>query len=441
MSTIEAINESARLLQEAARYIPGGVNTARRNIDPPVCLRRGAGPYVEDIAGNRYLDFHGAYGAVFLGHSHPGVVQRVRATIEEAVLFGVGVTEGEVLLAEKIVQHVPSAEQVLLCLSGSEATFHAIRLARAVTGRAKILKFQGSYNGGHDYVLRNTLSSPERVGRRDPGSSGMLDCAVDNTLVARYNDVDDVRAQASRHGEDLAAVILEPVLHNAPAILPNPGFLQAVRAIADDVGAVLIFDEIVTGFRHAIGGYQASCGVLPDLTAIGKALGNGFPIAAVCGRYDLMQHYNTTAAGDVFFAGTYNGHAAGTAAALATIQELEDDSLYDHVYRLGDRMRSGLREILARCGIPGVVSGHGSLFALSFMEPPLSTYEDALRADLDLALAYRRDLLARGIFMMPPHSGRDHISAGHNSSQINLTLEAIEGALRTALDARARSSG
>src|ERR671922_579507 len=207
---------SADLLDRAAEVIPGGVNTCRRRSDPRICFRRGAGAHLFDLDGRRYVDYHAAYGAIFLGHSHPAVTRRVSAAIRETVLFGVGVTDAEVALAEKIVRHVPSAEQVVVCNSGSEATYHAIRLARGVTGREKIVKFQGCYDGFHDYVLRNVLSAPELVGRRDPQSKGMLDAAVDATLVCRFNDLGDVEAQVGRHPDQVAAIILEPIAHNSP---------------------------------------------------------------------------------------------------------------------------------------------------------------------------------------------------------------------------------
>jgi glutamate-1-semialdehyde 2,1-aminomutase len=205
---VAAVDRSRALLERAKRVIPGGVNTARRKIDPPLCIDRGQGAYVEDVDGNQYIDYHAAYGAILLGHSYPSVTDRVRATMDHQVLFGVGTTELEVQLAEKIVEHVPCAEQVVLCGSGSEATYHALRLARAVTGRDKIIKFQGHYHGFHDYVLRNTTSEPQMIGKRDPASTGMLDAAIDATLVARYNDAESVRALFREHGSDIAAVIL-----------------------------------------------------------------------------------------------------------------------------------------------------------------------------------------------------------------------------------------
>src|SRR5215211_1918388 len=205
------MSASAELLDAAAEVIPGGVNTCRRRSEPRLCFRRGDGAYLEDLDGRRFVDYHAAYGAILLGHSHPAVVARVASAIEETVLFGVGVTEAEVALARKIVEHVPSAEQAVVCNSGSEATYHAIRLARGVTGRQKLIKFQGCYNGFHDYVLRNVMSTRARLGRRDPHSSGMLEAAVDATLVCRYNDLEDVERTLGRNDGEVAAVIVEPI--------------------------------------------------------------------------------------------------------------------------------------------------------------------------------------------------------------------------------------
>jgi glutamate-1-semialdehyde 2,1-aminomutase len=433
------MNASEALLASAAEVIPGGVNTCRRRSDPRLCFRSGAGAYLEDLDGRRYLDYHAAYGAVFLGHSHPAVTERVSRAIEHTVLFGVGVTEAEVALARKLTQHVPSIEQAVVCNSGSEATYHAIRLARGVTQRALIIKFQGCYNGFHDYVLRNVLSRPDGVGRRDPHSAGMLDAAVDATLVCRYNDLDDVRAMLERHADQVAAVVVEPVAHNSPGLLPRPGFLEGLRSLCDASGALLIFDEVITGFRHHIGGYQAICGVMPDLTTMGKAIANGFPLAAIGGRREHLERFNTTAAGDVHFGGTYNGNAVAVEAGLGTISQLEDGRVHEHVFALGERMRAGLAEVAARVGVPAVVGGFGSLFVLCFMEGPLETYEDVLRNDDTLFGAYRRELIKRGVFEMPESLGRSHISAAHTSEDIDRSLEAAEDSLRAAIDALARA--
>jgi glutamate-1-semialdehyde 2,1-aminomutase len=343
------------------------------------------------------------------------------------------VTEAEVALAAKIVEHVPSAEQVVVCNSGSEATYHAIRLARGVTGREKIIKFQGCYNGFHDYVLRNVLSPPELVGRRDPQSRGMLEAAIDATEVCRFNDLDDVRRVLDANPEQVAAVIVEPIAHNSPGILPQDGFLEGLRALCDATGALLIFDEVITGFRHHLGGYQAICGVTPDLTTLGKAIANGFPIAAIAGRRAHMEHFNTNPAGDVHFGGTYNGNAVAVEAALATIEHLERHDVHAHVYRLGERMRSGLAEIAAEAGVEAIVGGYGSLFVLCFMGGPLRSYEDVLRNDAERFGRYRRGLVARGVFEMPESLGRSHISASHTDEDIDRSLEVARDALASAL--------
>src|SRR5689334_10175041 len=356
MTITERPTKSQQLLSEAAAVIPGGVNTCRRQSTQGLRFDRGQGAYLWDLDGRRYVDYHAAYGAIFLGHSHPAVTERVSDAIRETVLFGAGVTRAEVRLARKIVEHVPSAEQALVCNSGSEATYHAIRLARGVTGREKILKFQGCYNGFHDYVLRNVLSTPELVGRRDPQSVGMLDAAIDATLIARFNDLDDVEAVLSEHPEQVAAIIVEPVAHNSPGLLPRPGFLEGLRRLCDREGALLIFDEVITGVRHHLGGYQAIAGVLPDVTTMGKALGNGYPVAAVLGPARYLERFNTTRTGDVTFAGTTNGGGVAMAAAAATLAELESGALHEHVFALGDRMRDGLGALAEEIGVPVVVS-------------------------------------------------------------------------------------
>jgi glutamate-1-semialdehyde 2,1-aminomutase len=433
MSWTDTSTASERLLEAAAAVIPGGVNTCRRRSDPQICFARGEGAYLWDLDGRRYVDYHAAYGAIFLGHADPRVTERVSAAVARGSLFGVGVTEAEVALAERIVAHVPSVEQVVVCNSGSEATYHAIRLARGVTGREKIVKFQGCYNGFHDYVLRNVLSPAALVGRRDPQSAGMLEAAIDATLVCRFNDLEDVTQTLERHDGEVAAVILEPVAHNSPGILPRPGFLEGLRELCDRLGVVLIFDEVITGFRHGLGGYQSICGVTPDLTTMGKAIANGFPLAAVGGRRELMERYTTTASGDVHFGGTYNGNAAAVAAGLATIEALEDGSVHRRVFALGERMRRGLEAIAEEAGIPAVVAGFGSLFVLCFMEGPLESYDDVLRNDTALFTRYRRQLIARGVFEMPESLGRSHISAAHTEADVDSSLEAARGALRAAL--------
>ena len=231
------------VLAEATDVIPGGYNSNQRGIAPPIAIRRAHGAYFEDVEGRRYLDYHAAFGPMVLGHCYPEVVDAVASALRETDLYGVGTTEMEIALARKIVHNVPSVEEVLLCNSGSEATYHAIRLARAATGRSKLIKFQGCYHGWHDAVLRNVLSRPEMVGQRDVLSAGMVDAVVDNTLVCRFNDLEDVEQTVRSNADQVAAIILEPIPHNVGTLLPEPGFLEGLRTLCDREGILLIFDE------------------------------------------------------------------------------------------------------------------------------------------------------------------------------------------------------
>src|SRR6478609_10324690 len=318
-------SRSQALHQRARAVIPGGVSSAQRSIAglESLAVAGTSGAYFTDADGKRYLDFHAAFGPHVLGHANPDVDRAFFAAAQTVDLMGVGVTEQEILLAEKITEVVPSVERVFLTSSGSEATFYALRLARAATGRRRVIKFQGCYHGWHDSVAMNVISTADRVGRRDPIGAGMFPEVIDATSVCRFNDLADVEQAVDEHGGDVAAIIVEPIPHNIGTVLPQPGFLEALRALCDRNGIVLIFDEVITGFRHHLGGYQAICGVMPDLTTLGKAIANGFPIAAIAGRREHMEHFNTNPAGDVHFGGTYNGNAVGVEAALATIERLE----------------------------------------------------------------------------------------------------------------------
>ncbi|MGH9454873.1 MAG: aspartate aminotransferase family protein, partial [Terriglobia bacterium] len=280
--------ESDRLYELACQLMPGGVNSTIRNVLPHLVITRTCGSRITDADGNEYIDYHGAFGPPLLGHNHPEVNRRVAEALQQSLLPGAGVTLLEIELAQKIRQHVPSAERVLFCNSGSEATFHALRVARAFTGRQKILKFQGCYHGFHDAVLTNILSPAEKIGHPDPHSAGMLPEVLAQTLVCAFNSLQDVERTLQSHRGQVAAIIVEPVAHNMGCVLPKPGFLEGLRQLATAHGAVLIFDEVITGFRHHLGGYQAICGVKPDLTTLGKAIANGFPLAAVCGCTGIM---------------------------------------------------------------------------------------------------------------------------------------------------------
>jgi glutamate-1-semialdehyde 2,1-aminomutase len=423
------------LLVRARRVAPGGIQSCRRETDPVICPRRAYGAYIEDLEGRRLIDYHGAYGCIVLGHCFPAVIDRVTAAIQEGDAFGVGTTEGEVALAEKLVEHVPSVEQVLLCNSGGEATYNAIRLARGTTGREKVVKFQGCYHGSHDYVLSNALTVPGATVFNPDASAGVLRAAAESVLVCRYNDLDSVDAAFAAHPGQVAGVIVEPILHNAATIAPAEGFLEGLRSFCDEHGAVLIFDEVISGFRHGLGGYQTHAGVTPDLTTFAKAMGNGFPIGAIGGRADLMEQFNTFATGGVFYSGTYNGGVAAVEAARAVIDVLESESVLEHTFALGERMRAGLRRIVEDAGIEASVVGFGSIYGLIFAAGPLTSYDDVLRNDADLFLRFKHGLIERGVLEMPAiNAMRSHISFSHTEDDVDRTLEASAASLLDALD-------
>jgi glutamate-1-semialdehyde 2,1-aminomutase len=412
------------LLENAQRYIPGGTSSANRRVDPNLVFSRAQGAYLFDSSGRRYIDYHAAFGPVILGHCNPEVNQRVSAVMAQIDLVGVGTNELEVQLAQKVVEHLPCAERAIFCNSGSEATYAAIRLARAVTGRKKLIKFQGCYHGWHDAVLMNVISAADKVGQKDPLSAGMSAEVVKNTLVLPFNDLEALGQAVEQQGDEIAAVIVEPIPHNIGCVLPRPGFLEGLRALTNDRGILLIFDEVITGFRHSLGGYQQVSGVTPDLTTLGKAIANGFPIAALCGRADLLEHLGP--GGDVIFAGTYNANPASVAAALTTIEILERPGVYDRLFALGEKMRTGLSEILARNSVEATVSGFGSVFVTYFMAPPILEYKDLLRNDAARFVAFRREMIAQGVYMLPVNLKRNHISLAHTEADIDETLEIAE---------------
>ena len=420
----------------AVRVIPGGVNSGQRRVPglEELVITATSGATFTDATGRTYTDYHAAFGPPLLGHNDPDVDAAVAETARTVGLMGIGVTQIEVELAEKICALVPSAERVLLTETGSEATFHALRVARAATGRRHIVKFQGCYHGWHDSVAMNVISLPENVGKRDPLSKGILPEVTEATIVCRFNDADEVERALTDH--DVAAIILECIPHNVGALMPQPGFLERLRELATKHGTVLIFDEVITGFRHALGGYQSIAGVTPDLTTMGKAMGNGWPVSALAGKAELMELFSTTPGRPAFFAGTFNGHPPTAAAALATIDKLQREPVHEHVFRLGERTRQGLRELYARLGVPVDVSGFGSVFVTYFLEGTPVSYDDLLANDVELFTGYRRELMKHGIFELPLNLKRSHFSYAHTDEDVDRLLEATEEAVTAVLAAR-----
>ena len=433
-----ASQAAAQLAARAAAVIPGGVNSGQRRVAglEDLVISATSGSTFTDADGRVFTDYHAAFGPPLLGHNDPDVDAAAAAAGRSVGLMGVGVTRVEIELAERLVAAVPSLEKVLLTCTGSEATFHALRLARTATGRRHVIKFQGCYHGWHDSVAMNVISPAERVGSKDPLSGGMLPEVVAATIVCPFNDADAVERALDEHDGDVAAIILEPIPHNIGAVLPLPGFLERLRELATKHGTVLVFDEVITGFRHGLGGYQAIAGVTPDLTTLGKAMANGWPVSALGGKAELMDLFSTTPGQPAFFAGTFNGHPATTAAALATIDKLEREPVHEHVFRLGERTRTGLQELYDRLGVPAVVSGFGSIFLSYFLEGPVERYDDLLRNDVDLFVGYRRELMKDGIFELPLNLKRSHFSYAHTDEDVNRLLEATEGAVTRYLGTR-----
>ena len=418
------------LLTQARTFIPGGVNSATRSIGSPTGFRSAKGSRLVDFDGREYVDYHAAFGAILLGHSDDRVNEAVTRSLGNLDLVGLGVTELEIEVARLTAELIPSVEMSITTMSGTEATMQAVRLSRAVTGRKYLLKFQGCFHGWHDAVARNVASSAEKAYTRDPLSAGILDDALDSTLVAEFNDLDSVKALFAAYPDQIAAVILEPVPHNVGALLPDQAFLEGLRELTTAEGSLLIFDEVITGFRHAPGGYQELCGITPDLTSYGKAMGNGFPVAGMGGRADLMSRFSS-AGGDVVLAGTFNGNPVSMAAAIETMTLITDPDVGFHAHsaRLGERMRDGLREITGRLGIPATITGLGSVFICYFMDGQIKGYRDLLRNNDTAYATFHRRMTDAGFVMYPMTLKRNHISGAHSDDDIDRTLEAADTVL------------
>lgn len=412
------------LHERAARVMPGGVNSATRAVGRPFAFANADGVYVEDLDGNRYLDYHAAFGANLLGYRYAAVDQAVAKAATDHALIGLGVTPLEVEYAELVAELVPSAEVVAATMSGTESVIQAIRLARAATGRDHLLKFQGCFHGWGDAVCRNVISPPERAYGWDPLSAGVPTEVLERTVLAEFNDLASVDEQLDAHGDDLAAIILEPIPHNVGCLLPTQEFVEGLRARCDARGIVLIFDEVITGFRHALGGYQEVCGVTPDLTTFGKAVGNGYPVAGVAGKREIMAQFNSVTGG-VLLAGTFNGHPTSMAAAIATMKELRTrrDEFYPETARLARRLADGIGELARSAGFEVVPTAFGSVFVTYFLDGPVRGYRDLLRNDDAAYAGFHRGMFDRGVSMLPLSLKRNHVSGAHTDAHVDTTLE------------------
>ncbi|MGA9400112.1 aspartate aminotransferase family protein [Haladaptatus sp.] len=428
--TTNETTESERIVERAREVIPGGAQTglrAQAYDTGEVAFERSKGATLTTVDGNEYTDYHLGFGPIILGHGHEAVDEAARNAIDDGVLYGTGTAPLEVEVAERLVDLLPSVEQVNFCNSGSEATYHAIRLARAYTGNDKILKFEGCYHGWHDYVDVSVYPPEDGLGEGRPESEGMLPAAVENTLVAPFNDEEAVEAVFREHGDDLAAVILEPVPHSVGCLLPRQEFLETVRDVTADADVPLIFDEVITGFRHSPHGAQGEFGVTPDLTCVAKALGNGYPVAAVGGHEDLLSQAGGDNKSGVVISGTYSGNLPGLAAARETIDTIVAEDVQGHVSDLGDEYRAGLRDLLADHGIDGRVVGHRSIFSVQFGvtgEP--ENYEDILGLDEERFHEFAAGMRNRGHFFTPNPYKRHHLSFAHDEENLAAYLDAAD---------------
>jgi glutamate-1-semialdehyde 2,1-aminomutase len=420
--------------------MPGGVNSSMRVQEPPIVFSRAKGARIWDADGNEYVDYHCAFGPIILGHADDRVRDAAMAAIDRLDVIGVGAAELELELARTINRLVPSVEHALFTNSGSEATFHAIRLARAVTGRPLLVKFQGCFHGWHDYAAANVISRPERVGTIDPTTAGALPQALEWLAVLPFNDVEALESLMAQQGREVAAVIVEPIIHTIGCVMPSTDFLAALRRTTEEQGAILVFDEVVTGFRHDLGGYQRIAGIRPDLTTFAKSIANGYPIGVLGGRADLMARFNTRPDGDVLFGGTFNGNPLVVAAALATIEALEADDrgLHRHVFALGQRMHVGLAAIVDRLGMPARVQSFGSIFVLYFTDREVRSFDDALANDRELYEGFHRGMIERGFYMLPMNLKRNHLTGAHTVEDVDRTLDAAEDVLTDLASRRGR---
>jgi glutamate-1-semialdehyde 2,1-aminomutase len=408
----------SELYRRALELIPGGVNSPVRamravGLDEPFFVRRGEGAYLEDVDGNRYVDWVMSWGPLLFGHADPETIAAIVDAAERGTSFGAP-TEAEVELAAEVVDAVPSVEKVRLVSSGTEAALSAVRLARAFTSRDRILKFAGGYHGHVDALLASAGSGVATLGL--PTSPGIPTRVTEHTIVCPYNDVDAAAAAVARYGEGLAAIIVEPVAGNMGVVPPERGYLTALRRLCDGSGALLIFDEVITGFRVARGGAQKRSGVTPDLTMLGKIVGGGLPLAAFGGRAEIMDRLAPR--GDVYQAGTLSGNPLATAAGLAVLRRLHDAHVYEELEARAARLETGLAPY-------GRVQRVGAMATLFMTDGQVRNFDDAQTADTDRYGALFRHLLAQGIYIAPSQFECMFVSLAHGDEEIDRTIQAV----------------
>ena len=425
------MTRSDTLFEQAKQSIPGGVNSPVRAFNgvggTPRFIEKADGAYVYDADGNAYIDYVGSWGPMILGHNHPKIRQAVLDAVQNGLSFGAP-TELEITMAEKVIQMVPSMEQVRMVSSGTEATMSAIRLARGFTNRDKILKFQGCYHGHADCLLVNAGSGALTLGQ--PSSPGVPEDFAKHTLTATYNDIDSVKALFETYPEDIACIILEPVAGNMNCIPPVDGFLQDLRDVCDQYGALLIIDEVMTGFRVAKAGAQAHYGVTPDLTTLGKVIGGGMPVGAFGGKKEVMQYIAPT--GPVYQAGTLSGNPIAMAAGLAQMEALEEEGLYEELARKTKYIAEGFMSLAEKHNIPMAINYVGGMFGFFFTEEQnITRFDQVTKCDMERFKAFYHGMLNEGVYLAPSAYEAGFLSMAHDDAALEKTLEAADNVLAT----------
>ena len=422
--------KSQQLFAQAQQFIPGGVNSPVRSFravsGTPPFIARGQGCRVSDVDGNEYIDYLGSWGPLVLGHAHPVVVEALQRAAEGGTSFGAPV-EVEVELARCICQALPSVDRVRLVSSGTEACMSAIRLARAYTGRSKIIKFSGCYHGHADGLLVKAGSGAMTHGI--PTSAGVPESYAAETLVADYNDVASVESLFQAWPDAIAGIIVEPVAGNMGVVPPAEGFLESLRRITAENGAMLIFDEVITGFRLAYGGAQTRYGITPDITCLGKIIGGGLPVGAYGGRQDIMEM--VAPLGPMYQAGTLSGNPLAVTAGLTTLTELQRAGTYERLESLAGRLADGLTQAFARAEVPGTLNRVGSMMTGFFTAGPVDTLAQVEQADTEAYGRYFHAMLERGVYLAPSQFEAGFVSLAHTEADIDRTLEIAAAALES----------
>ncbi|WP_281183176.1 glutamate-1-semialdehyde 2,1-aminomutase [Staphylococcus schleiferi] len=420
-------NESIKAFEKAEKLMPGGVNSpvrAFKSVDTPaIFMDHGEGSRIYDIDGNEYIDYVLSWGPLILGHRDPKVIEEIHKVVDRGTSFGASTLE-ENRLAELVIERVPSIEKVRMVSSGTEATLDTLRLARGYTGKNKIIKFEGNYHGHSDSLLIKAGSGVATLGL--PDSPGVPEGTAKNTITVPYNDLDAVRYAFEQFGDDIAAVIVEPVSGNMGVVPPINNFLQGLRDITQENDALLIFDEVMTGFRVGYNCAQGYFDVIPDLTCLGKVIGGGLPVGAFGGRKEIMDHIAPS--GDIYQAGTLSGNPLAMTSGYMTLSQLTPES-YDYFNQLGDILEDGLKKIFNRYGIPLTVNRAGSMIGFFLNEGPVTNFKEANASDHELFRVLYRELAVQGIFLPPSQFEGMFLSTAHTKDDIQQTLEAFDTAL------------